>query len=414
MYNAIISPSKLSGNVTAPPSKSMAHRLLICAGLSKGVSTVSNLSFSKDIIATIKALENIGATIEIDGTTARVKGIEKSTSTTEINCNESGSTLRFMIPIVCGLGIYTIFKGEGKLPSRPITPYIEEFSQKGISFDYNNTMPFSVNGKLKAGIFNIDGKISSQFITGLLFALPLLDGNSEIVLTNELESKSYVEMTISALKTFGIEIDKTSRGWYIKGNQEYKPQNVTIEGDYSQSAFFYVANALENNIKIDGLDKKSCQGDKLIVEIINEISYNSNKLKTFNIDGSDIPDIVPILAVLACFCDGTSKITNIARLKIKESDRILAISECLNKIGGNVIATEDSLIINGIDSFTGGKVDSFNDHRIAMCMAICSTKCTSQIEIINASCVEKSYPDFFEIFKRLGGIVKWHQFGVTT
>ncbi len=414
MYNAIISPSKLSGSVTAPPSKSMAHRLLICAGLSKGISTVSNFSFSKDIVATIKALENLGAIIEIDGSTAKVKGVEKSKVTAEIDCNESGSTLRFLIPIACALGAYTIFKGEGKLPSRPITPYIDELSQKGIVFDYNNTMPFSVNGQLKAGVFKLDGKISSQFITGLLFALPLIDGNSEIMLTSELESKSYVEMTISALNTFGIEIEKTNTGWLIKGNQEYKAQNVVVEGDYSQGAFFYVAKALGNDIKINGLDDKSFQGDKLIVEIINEISYNGNKLKAFNIEGSDIPDIVPILAVLACFCEGTSKITNIARLKIKESDRLLAISECINKIGGNAIATEDSLIINSVDSFAGGQVDSFNDHRIAMCMAICATKCKGQLEIINASSVEKSYPDFFEIFKQLGGIVKCHQSGITT
>lgn len=404
MYNVEITPSLLKGNVSAPPSKSVAHRLLICAALSNGTSEISGLSLSKDIIATIDGLKSLGAEVTINGTTAIVKGISNIPQTALIDCNESGSTLRFLIPIVTALGVSTTFLGQGKLPERPITPYLDEFSKKDITFDYKNTMPFLVSGKLKSGKFSLAGNISSQFITGLLFALPLLDGNSEIVLTSKLESKPYVDITIDCLSKFGVKIDETEQGYSIKGNQKYKSVDIKVEGDYSQAAFLYVANALGSHIKIDNLNTNSYQGDKKIIEIIEKISYN-NKMKAFEVDGSDIPDIVPVMTVLASFCEGTSRIYNVGRLRIKESDRIESISSCINKIGGSVTTTEDSLIINGVDSFTGGEVDSFNDHRIAMSMAICATRCKKTLVIKNASSVEKSWPDFFEQYKKLGGIL---------
>lgn len=404
MYNVKISPSLLKGRVSAPPSKSVAHRLLICAALSDGNSKITDLSSSKDIIATIEALKALGAEIEFDGTTANVKGIKKIPKKAVVDCNESGSTLRFIIPIAAALGVETIFVGKGKLPERPITPYLEELTKNGIAFDYNNTMPFSITGKLKSGNFSISGDISSQFITGLLFALPLLEGDSQIILTSKLESKPYVDITIDCLNKFGVEIIENEKGYYIKGSQKYISNDVRVEGDYSQAAFYYVANALGSDIQIDNLNPDSYQGDKKIIEIINEISYNKKK-KAFEVDGSDIPDIVPILTVLACFCEGQSRIYNVSRLRIKESDRLESISSCINKIGGNVIATEDSLIINGVESFTGGEVDSFNDHRIAMSMAICATRCKDELIITNANAVEKSYPDFFEEYKKLGGKV---------
>lgn len=406
MYNAQITPKLLKGKITAPPSKSMAHRLLICSALSKGRSVVRNLSFSKDIEATIGALRALGADITVDGTTAYINGITEALHKADIDCNESGSTLRFLIPVAAALGADATFNGRGKLPQRPITPYITELSEKGIQFDYSDTMPFGIKGKLEGGNFTLEGNISSQFITGLMFALPLLDNDSEIILTSPLESKSYVNMTISALAMFGIEIKETENGWSVKGSQTYKECNVKVEGDYSQAAFFYVANALGSNIKITGLYKNSSQGDKFIVDIIDIIRYNKSQLKAFVIDGSDIPDIVPVLTVLACFCEGTSMITNVARLRIKECDRLEAISKCLDSIGADVKVQNDNLVINGgIKSFTGGRVDSFNDHRIAMCMAICATRCTAPLEIVGASCVEKSYPDFFETYKKLGGMV---------
>lgn len=404
MYNVKIEPSFLKGTVSAPPSKSVAHRLLICAALSSGTSEISGLSLSKDIIATIDALKSLGAEITVEGNTALVKGINSITKSATIDCNESGSTLRFLIPIATALGVSTTFLGRGKLPERPITPYLEELTKKGIAFDYNNSMPFSVLGKLKAGTFSLAGNISSQFITGLLFALPLLDGDSEIALTSKLESKPYVDITIDCLSKFGVSITETEQGYYIKGNQKYSSADIKVEGDYSQAAFLYVANALGSDIEINNLNTSSFQGDKKIIEIVKKIRYN-NKMKAFDVDGCDIPDIVPILTVLACFCEGTSRIYNVARLRIKESDRLESISSCINKIGGSVTTTEDSLIINGIDSFTGGEVDSFNDHRIAMSMAVCATRCKKPLIIKNASCVEKSWPDFFEQYKKLGGKV---------
>ncbi len=405
MYNVEITPKLLKGSVIAPPSKSQAHRLLICSALAKGTSRVSNISLSKDIIATISALEAIGAKININADVATINGIDIVNSTAKINCNESGSTLRFIIPIVTALGINTEFFGEGKLPERPITPYLLELTKNGVTFNYNNTMPFSVSGGLSAGEFIIDGGISSQFITGLLFALPLLNGNSQIILTSKLQSKPYVDITIDCLSKFGVEIVENENGYFIKGNQVYKPCDTSVEGDFSQAAFFYVASAIGNNIQILNIFEQSFQGDKKIIEIISSIGYNKNTnlLKPFKIDASDIPDIVPILTVLASFCEGTSEIFNVARLRIKESDRLASISKCINEIGGNVIAEADKLIITGVKSFNGGTVDSFNDHRIAMSMAIAATRCTKPLTILNAKCVEKSYPNFFEDYKKLGG-----------
>jgi len=408
MYNVVIKPAVLSGKISAPPSKSVAHRLLICSALSTGVSKISGLQMSKDIVATIEALTALGAKISVDGDVATISGIDSLNrgEILDINCNESGSTLRFLIPVASALGVNARFLGEGKLPERPINPFLTELTKNGINFNYNNTMPFSISGQLKAGEYVIDGAISSQFITGLLFALPLLDGNSEIILTSTLQSKPYVDITIGCLKQFGVEILEKSNGFSISGNQKYKPNNAVVEGDFSQGAFYFVANAIGNDIEISNLDRKSLQGDKKIIEIIEKIKYNNcSSLKPFKIDASDIPDIVPILAVLASFCDGVSEIKNVARLRIKESDRLEAISSCINKIGGNVVAKADSLVITGVGAFKGGVVDSFNDHRIAMSMAVAATKCTQSLTIKNANCVEKSYPDFFTDYAKLGGNV---------
>lgn len=408
MFNVQITPNLLNGKVSAPPSKSVAHRLLICAALASGTSTIRGLEMSKDIIATIEALSALGAQIETSGSTATVHGISCNSvaKNAEINCNESGSTLRFLIPIASALGADSTFLGKGKLPERPITPYLSELTKNGVTFEYNNTMPFSVSGKLKAGVFTIDGGISSQFITGLLFALPLLDADSEIKITSTLQSKPYVDITIGCLNQFGIEIIEKANSYFVKGNQQFKPTDAVVEGDYSQAAFYYVANAIGNNIKIDNLNTASLQGDKKIVEIVEQVMYNKdNGLKPFKIDASDIPDIVPIMTVLATFCDGISEITNVARLRIKESDRLEAISTCVNKIGGNVIAKEDALIIHGVGTLKGGTVDSYNDHRIAMSMAIAATRCTEPLTIMNAGCVEKSYPNFYNDYSMLGGKV---------
>lgn len=404
MNNVVISPAYLRGNVTVPPSKSMAHRLLISASLADGISVIDNIALSDDITATINALSILGAEISVSGSRVTVKGIINSPDKAVIDCNESGSTMRFLIPVCAALGVEGIFIGKGKLPSRPIDTYINSFKDKGIIFNYNNTMPFSFSGKLKSGKFYISGNISSQFITGLLYALPLLDGDSEIILTSSLQSEPYVDMTVDSLAKAGIIAEKTDKGYYIKGNQKFRAFNAEVEGDYSQAAFYLVADALGSNININGLDENSHQGDKKIIEIIKEISYNKNNLPdAFTADCSQCPDIVPILSVLACFCNGTSVIENVARLRIKESDRLSAMTQNLNAIGGKVTEYPDKLVIEGINHFDGGIVDSFNDHRIAMSMAIAATRCKRSLTIKGAQCINKSYPDFFEDYIKLGG-----------
>ena len=397
-----ITPSKLKGTVNIPSSKSMTHRMLICASLAKGKSVISNISFSKDIYATIDAMKALGAEISISGNTVTVNGISSKASNADIDCCESGSTLRFLIPISCALGTKAAYFGEGRLPERPITPYIRELTKKGIGFEYNNTMPFITKGQLKSGKFELEGNISSQFITGLMFALPLLEGDSEIVMLSPLESKPYADMTVKCLENFGVTVSETKNGYFIKGNQSYSPRNMPVEGDYSQAAFFYVANMLGNDVEILNLDSNSYQGDKKIVEIIENLCYNDKWPVGFNINAMDIPDLVPVLAVLGTFCQGMSKINGAQRLKIKESDRLKSTSDALNNLGGNVEVTNDGLNIYHAD-LTGGIADSCGDHRIAMSDAIAATICSQPVIIKNADAIEKSYPDFFKDYVNLGG-----------
>ncbi|WP_294100070.1 3-phosphoshikimate 1-carboxyvinyltransferase [uncultured Ruminococcus sp.] len=402
--NITVFPTKLSGLVTVPPSKSVAHRMVIAAALSEGTSTITNIYPSEDILATMSCMRKLGAEIDFTGDRAEITGIKDIPETAELDCGESGSTLRFLIPVACALGVKTTFQGRGRLPQRPITPYLYEFPKHGISFEYDNTMPFSVNGKLTGGKFYVDGGISSQFITGLLFALPLLKEDSEIVLTSHLESKPYVDITLDTLRDHGCKIEETENGYFVKGGQHYEPFSGKVEGDYSQAAFFKAANSLGSRIEIAGLEEKSFQGDKKIVEICEKIVYNKNgSLQPFDLDCSDIPDLVPILTVLGCFCEGKSYIRNAARLRIKECDRLSAISQCLNKIGGRVKELDDGLEIEGVLALNGGTVESFNDHRIAMSMAVAATRCTSPLKIKGAECVRKSYPDFFGVYESIGG-----------
>lgn len=398
-----ITPSKLSGTVEIPSSKSASHRMLICAGLADGISEISGITMSKDIDATIKSMTAMGAEISVNGDTVRVRGISVPRKSATIDCCESGSTLRFLIPVAAALGINAEFIGQGKLPERPITPFIRELPKNGITFDYNNTMPFSISGSLIGGEYEIEGDISSQFITGLLFALPLCKEDSVIRMTSPLQSKPYVDMTIDAMRKFGVDIEESADGYIIRGNQKYRPYSAKVEGDYSQAAFFYVANALGSDIELTNLSGNSVQGDKKILEIIRNMSYTDNRLSSFSVDVGDIPDLVPILTVLGCFGDKPSEIYNAARLRIKESDRLTAITQVLNTIGGNVEASEDRLVIHPITQFTGGTADSYNDHRIVMALAIASTRSNAPIIIRNANAVEKSYPEFFEDFQSLGG-----------
>lgn len=399
-----IFPSKLMGTVTVPPSKSVAHRMIIAAALADGVSKISNLNPSVDILATMDCMRALGAKINFNENTAVIEGVKNAPDKATLNCHESGSTLRFLIPVASALGVNVEFIGSGKLPQRPITTFTDELPQHGVSFNFSkakggDSLPCRVSGQLCAGSYKIDGSVSSQFITGLLFALTLTEGNSEIMIINGFNSKPYVDITLDVLHKFGAEIVETDTGYQICG-KPLNPHNSAVEGDYSQAAFFYVASALGANLEICGLNEKSRQGDREIMEICEQFTKFE---KAFELDCSDIPDLVPILAVLACFCRGKSKLTNVARLRVKECDRLSAMEICLNRIGGCVTANEDCLEIEGVKSLRGGEVDCFNDHRIAMSMAIAATRCESPLIIRGAECVRKSFPDFFEVYKTING-----------
>lgn len=396
-----ITPSHLSGRVEIPASKSCAHRALICAALAQGKSVISGVSMSKDIEATIGAMTALGAHFDVDGSTVTVTGGVSVPETADIDCNESGSTLRFIIPVAAALGTLSTFHGRGRLPQRPIDIFKRELSKNGAVF-HSQEMPYVIGGKLTGGRYEIEGNVSSQFVTGLIFALPLLGSDSEIVLTSHLESRPYVDITIDILRRFGIEITETDTGFFIRGGQKYTPHDEKIEGDYSQAAFFCVANALGADIQLDNLSENSVQGDRAITKIIADVCPDG-KIGSFTADCSDIPDLVPILTVLGAFGSGDSVICNAERLKIKESNRLETSAALVNSLGGNVEITDDGLIIHPTATMHGGEVDSFGDHRIVMAAAVAATAVDGEVLIRGAEAAEKSYPDFFKDYIQLGG-----------
>lgn len=414
MNKKIIKANRLTGEVTPPPSKSILHRYIIASSLAKGISKIENISYSDDIIATIEAMEKLGAKIEkkdnyllIDGS----KTFDKKylNNNAEIDCNESGSTLRFLFPLSIVKKNKISFKGKGKLFKRPLNPYFENFDKYKIKYSYINENEILLDGELKSGEYEIDGNISSQFITGLLFSLPLLNENSKIIIKGKLESSSYIDITLDCLNKFGINIIKNSyKEFIIKGNQNYKSGNYQVEADYSQIAFFLVANSIGSNIKINGLNTNSLQGDKKIVDFIYKID-NWNKKEKLILDGSETPDIIPILSLKACISKKEIEIVNIARLRIKESDRLRAIVKELSKLGFDLLEKEDSILINSRKDFnkiinnSPVYLSSHSDHRIAMTIAIASTYYDGEIILDNLDCIKKSYPNFWEVFLLLGG-----------
>lgn len=417
MENVIIYPSNLKGEVSIPASKSLCHRAVICAGLSTGLSNIYNVTFSKDIEATCEAMKKIGVDIEIAKNSLRINGKNKvADENILIDCNESGSTLRFMIPIAAALGINTTFIGRGKLVERPMKTYYDIFDNQNIKYHNDKgNLPLRIEGKLTSGEYLVDGNISSQFISGLLFSLPLLKGNSRIVITSELESKPYIDLTINVLKQFGIDIVNNSyKEFIIAGEQSYRAADYTVEGDYSQGAFWLAAGLLGAEVQCTNLNFHSNQGDRVIVDIIKELEGSVNlvdnkvyttlsKTKGKIIDVTDCPDLVPILTVIAALSKGTTEIINAGRLRFKESDRLKAICNELNTLGANIEEKAEGLVIIGRSELIGGTVDSWNDHRIAMALAIASIKCKEPVIIKNSDCVKKSYPDFWKHFKELGG-----------
>ena len=427
MANLKINPSRLKGEVKIPPSKSMAHRAIICAALSEGLSIIENIDYSDDIIATIDAMKSLGATIVRYKDHLEVIGVygvpKKAKDFRIIDCNESGSTLRFLVPISLLFSGSSKFIGKGNLGKRPLTTYYNIFDNQGIEYSYEEgNLNLIINGKLKPGVFEVEGNVSSQFITGLLFTLPLLNGDSKII-TTEMESKGYIDLTLRAMSDFGVEIiNNNYREFIIKGNQKYNARNYRVEGDYSQAAFFLCADALGNNVLCQDLDLNSLQGDKEVIDILERMNvvFNSKdtdvkgiingELIATIIDGSQCPDIIPVLTAVAALSKGTTEIINAGRLRIKECDRLAAVTSELNKLGAKIIEKEDGLLVTGVEKLKGNvEVWSHKDHRIAMTLAIASTRCEEPIVIKDYECIAKSYPRFFDDFRTLGGdIHEWN------
>ena len=403
--NITIDPTRLSGTITPPPSKSQAHRVLIAAALSGGISTLSNLKPSQDISATLACLQALGTGVEhLAEDTIKLHGLGHSIPQAgplpHLDCGESGSTLRFLIPVALAVIGGGVFTGHGRLMERPQEPYFRLFEEKGIFYEQKDHA-LTVKGQLTSGTYALPGNVSSQFFTGLLFVLPLLEGDSELQFTTPLESRDYVEMTLQVLRTFGIEIETRPDGsFHIPGGQHYQSQTFTVEGDWSQGAFWYAANFLDNQVVIQGLSSESIQGDRQVAALYWTLARPGD----VDLDVSQYPDLVPPLAVMAAVRSGTTRLMNAARLRIKESDRLSSVASTLNALGAQVEEYPDHLVIHGVTALTGGvTVDSWNDHRIAMMTAMAATKCTAPVTITGAECVKKSYPTFWEEYEKMGG-----------
>lgn len=419
MATITIIPNLLSGNIHIPPSKSLSHRAVICAALANGTSCIKGLIFSDDITATINAMKALGTEIsqEKDSVLIRSNG-SLTPQKNIIDCCESGSTLRFLIPLALTNHSIT-FTGRGQLIERPLDTYYEIFDEQQIAYQTTQgNLPLSVTGQLKPGHFRLRGDISSQFITGLLFTLPRLESNSKIHLTTPLESQGYIDLTLAMLERFGIHVTNNDyQEFIIPGNQRYTSQNYHVEGDYSQAAFWLAAGLIGSSVCCLDLNPHSVQGDKVIIDILNKLGGNitfglnsitatPSKTSGIEINAAQCPDLVPILAVLAAVSEGTTHIVQAGRLRLKESDRLHAITQELNKLGANIHEGSDFLTIQGRKELTGGIVDSWNDHRIAMALAIASLRCHESVTIRNSSCVNKSYPDFWKDFADLGGRIE--------
>ena len=419
--------------VKAIASKSHAHRLLIAAALSDKPSRILTPDTSKDIEATIDTLNGLGASVIRHDDYIEVNPFalssdhsdgEKIQETGKADCGESGSTLRFILPVIGALGKSCEITMHGRLGERPLSPMYEELIRHGLTLSPQGTNPFNISGKLTGGDYEIAGNISSQFITGLLFALPLIRNTDESTLhvTGKLQSRPYVDITLDVLRQFGINIkedtlENADTLFTIPGNQLYhSAEDITVDGDWSNAAFFLSAGALlKDGITVTGLNLNSLQGDKKILDILEsfgaDISVSASRplseitvknrvrLHGIEIDASDIPDLVPIISVVASLAEGRTIISNIERLKIKESDRVKTVISTLSTLGAVISEKDNSIIIDGVTSLNGGTVDSFNDHRIAMSAAIASIGCRGPVTIKSPMAVEKSYPDFYNVLK---------------
>lgn len=404
-----IQPGRLQGTICAPPSKSIAHRALICAALA-GQGTVINVGDSKDIQATLSALALLGVSAQQEGGSVIVS--QEEATAQKADCKESGSTLRFMVPLSLLRG-GADFTGCGRLLQRPMEEYWRAFAPYGVTHKLEDGI-LAVRGRLQAGEYRLNGDVSSQFVSGLLFALPLLQGESRITLTSPLQSKSYVELTLEVLAAYGVRVQEDENGYRVPGAQRYAHRGYCVEGDYSQAAFWLCAGALGGDVRVRELNKSSTQGDKAIIKILSRmgaqleetasfVHCTGDGLKGIEIDASDIPDLVPALAAVAATAQGCTRITQVERLRYKESDRLDAVTKELNALGARIENTGNSLLVYGVHSLQGGLVKSWNDHRIVMALSIAALSAEAPVVIENYTCVDKSYPQFFTDFKTLGG-----------
>ena len=399
-----IRPVPLHGAVTPPPSKSQAHRLILCAALAEGRSIIRNLAFSQDIRATLGCVSALGASwTEQESGVIAVNGIgsrEFTGALPHLDCGESGSTLRFLIPIALAVAGGAVFTGRGRLMQRPQKPYFDLFDQMGIKYEQKDDT-LRVEGRLRAGEYRMAGNVSSQFFTGLLYALPLLEGQSRIIPTTALESEDYIRMTIQAQKLAGLSVEELPGGGYAVQGQRYRPMDVAVEADWSQAGFWYAAKNLGSDLTICGMDEQSLQGDRRIAEFAELLGHEGDR----EIDVSQCPDLVPPLAAMAALRRGDCRITGAARLRIKESDRLSAVTAALNAMGAKVEEFPEELLIHGVGSLKGGAViDCCNDHRIAMMCAVAATRAKGGETVLQgAECVRKSYPDFWQVYRALGG-----------
>jgi 3-phosphoshikimate 1-carboxyvinyltransferase len=408
------------GTIRAIASKSQAHRLLIGAALADGPSRVGCAETSDDIDATVRCLDALGAKVKYDGCGVDILPIPRPVPGERVlDCGESGSTLRFMLPVACALGAGATFHMGGRLPSRPLSPLYEELSGHGCALSMAGKSPLYTGGQLTGGRYRIPGNVSSQFISGLLLALPLLEADSLIEVGGAVESRPYVDITLAALKTFGIGVRTNAHSFTVPGNQRFKVSRaLAVEGDWSNAAFWLSHGAVgDGSITVAGLDPSSPQGDKAIMTFLERfgarvsvdggtVTVSRGDLYGIDIDAGDTPDLVPVLAAVAAVSRGRTVISNAGRLRLKESDRLKAITETLSALGADITQTDDGFIIDGRPRLRGGVVSSHGDHRIAMTAAVVSTACLEAVTIKGAEAVGKSYPGFFTDFAALGGAVE--------
>ena len=430
---ARIEPTPLAGTVPAIASKSVAHRLIIAAALANGETHVVCNTTCADIDATVRCLVALGARIDtvVDGYQVHpvpksiAYGLLRAFAGAALDCGESGSTLRFMLPIACALGAEATFTGRGRLGARPLEPLASELIAAGCDLEGLGGFPLKTSGRLRPGRFVLPGDVSSQYITGLLMAAPLLDRPSEVLVRGRIESRPYVNLTIHALKAFGVEVTQERRTLeggectLFRASGSYRtPGEVSVEGDWSNAAFWLCAAALGRSpITVDGISLSSAQGDRNVLAALSRFgarigrgtgaaTVQPDKLVGFDMSAQDIPDLVPVISAVACLAAGTTRIRDCARLRIKESDRLETVRTELSNLGAKIRICGDDLVIEGVERLAGGTVDAHNDHRIAMMAAVAATRCEGTVEIRGAEAVDKSYPAFFDHYRMLGGQVE--------